>query len=413
MSTEKFKLAIVAPTAFFYQVALFKELAEHPRLDLTVYFCSEEGLSGGDIFKKFNTKGKWGVEHELLDGYNYKFLTNYSPRPSYLNWPMGLVNPGIWGALKKQKLDGVVLMSWMNPTWWMAILASMVNKFPIFYLTDTNVQAEPLKPGWKSFLKRLLLRHFLFKITSGFLCVGEANKEFYKYHGVPDSKLVDFAFTWGYKSLLNKARELEPKREEIRSSLGIAKDARIILYCGRLSPEKSPFTLLEAFERLELPGKTLIFVGDGKLRESLETYTAKHGIESVHFVGFQNRPEIPKYYAAADLLVVPSDREATGGVINEAMCFKLPVIISDQVGFGMDLVQEDVNGFSFPVGDPNSLAISIKRLFSLPEDERLEMGTQSLQRMTEWSERDLPGFLTRFLDDMATCKDGPKTEHQA
>ena len=101
MIPTKFKLAIVAPTAFFYQVALFRELAKHPNIDLMVYYCSTEGLTGGDIYRKFNTNGVWGVEQELLEGYNYTFLRNYSPRPSYLNWPMGLMNPAIWSELKK------------------------------------------------------------------------------------------------------------------------------------------------------------------------------------------------------------------------------------------------------------------------------------------------------------------------
>jgi glycosyltransferase involved in cell wall biosynthesis len=393
-------VAIVAPTAFFYQVALFRELADHPRIDLTVLFCSDEALTGQDIPKKFNTDGQWGFEDDLLRGYRYKFLRNFSPRPSYLNWPVGLVNPGIWGELERLKPAAVVLMSWMNPTWWLAILACLRYKIPFLYLTDTNIQAEPLKPRWKTWPKSLLLRSILFKHTSGFLCVGEANRDLYKYYGVPESKLVDFAFTWGYQDLLGRAQRLKHERDQIRSELGFQQDSRVILYCGRLSPEKSPEVLLEAFQRLELPGKDLIFVGDGKLRRRLETYIARHDLDSVHLLGFKNRQEVPNYYAIADVLVVPSFREATGAVINEAMCFELPIIVSDQVGFGMDLVRHGYNGFSFPVGDVGALAGSLKQLFDLPEEKRLEMGARSLDLMTEWSERDLASSLAQYLDSL-------------
>ena len=82
MAKSKYKIAIVAPTSLFYQIALFRDLTSHPKIDLTVYFCSDEGLSGQDINKKFNTGGEWGVGDDLLRGYNHKFLRNYSPRPS-------------------------------------------------------------------------------------------------------------------------------------------------------------------------------------------------------------------------------------------------------------------------------------------------------------------------------------------
>ena len=48
-SKSRFKVAIIAPTCFYYQAALFRELAANPRIDLTVYFCSDEGLSARDV----------------------------------------------------------------------------------------------------------------------------------------------------------------------------------------------------------------------------------------------------------------------------------------------------------------------------------------------------------------------------
>ena len=401
MVKSKYKIAIIAPTSLFYQIALFRDLSIHPKIDLTVYFCSDEGLSGQDITKKFNTRGVWGVEDDLLRGYKYKFLRNYSPRPSYLNWPIGLVNLGIWNELRKTRPDAVVLMSWMNPTWWLAIIGCLRYKIPFLYLTDSNIQSEIQNPRrWKSRFKDILLRKILFKLASGFLCVGIANKRFYQYYGVPDNMFVDFAFTWGYEDLLTQAGELSGRRDQIRNELSLNKDSVVILFCGRLSPEKNPGVLLEAFQRLELPEKNLLIVGDGKLRKQLEDYTEQHEVPSVHFLGFRNRQEILKYFAIADLLVVPSNREATGGVINEGMCFKLPVIVSDQVGFGLDLVQQGVNGFSFPVGDAEALARTILRFFKLSRGEKEAMGQRSLEIMTEWSQRDVAESLFQYMETL-------------
>jgi glycosyltransferase involved in cell wall biosynthesis len=395
---RQYKVTLISPTCFFYQTAIYQELASNPRLDLTVCFCSKEGLHGGDVARKFNTKGRWTNEEDLLHGYNHKFLRNFSPKPSYLSWPFGLINIGIWNELRRQRPDVVILMSWMNPTWWFAILACLYFKIPFMYMTDTNVQGELNKSPWKATVKNLLIGKGLFKLAFGFLYVGEANRRMYKYYGVPDKKLVDFAFTWGYRKFLNHAKELTPQKTQHRINMGIPVDSRVILYCGRFSKEKSPSVLLKAFHRLDLPRKELVFLGDGKLRKQLEQYVSENNIDSVHFVGFKNREEISKYYSIADVLVLPSAREATGAVINEAMCFRLPIIVSDQVGFSMDLVQDQYNGYCFPVGDIDALTDNIKQLFQLPVEERLKMGDRSYDLMTEWSQRDLAESLVGYLD---------------
>ena len=74
VTERRYKLSIVSPTPFFYQTPLYRALAVHPRIDLSVYFCSDEALTGKDIVKKFNTVAHWGDEEDSLRGYNYKFL---------------------------------------------------------------------------------------------------------------------------------------------------------------------------------------------------------------------------------------------------------------------------------------------------------------------------------------------------
>ena len=87
---------IVGPTCFYYHSPLFRSLASNPRFDLKVYFCSDEPILGRDVAQEFRTDGRWGQEEEWLRGFEYEFLKNYSPFPSYLKWPFGLVNIGIW-----------------------------------------------------------------------------------------------------------------------------------------------------------------------------------------------------------------------------------------------------------------------------------------------------------------------------
>jgi glycosyltransferase involved in cell wall biosynthesis len=182
--------------------------------------------------------------------------------------------------------------------------------------------------------------------------------------------------------------------------LGIAEDQCVFLYCGRLSPEKNPIQLLEAYHQVKSPRKSLVIVGDGSLRQPMQEFAAANNVESLHFLGFQDRNSIPKFYAMADALVLPSQKETWGMVVNEAMCFSLPVIVSDQVGAARDLVTDGYNGFEFPEGDLNGLTASLNRFLDTSQQEKVEMGARSLEIIKSWNKRDLASVLVQFSDQL-------------
>ena len=411
----RFKVAIVAPTCFYYQVPLFRQLAANPRLELTVYFCTEEALKAQDLLHMYRTGGVWGDEHELLSGYAHKFLPNYSPQPSYLKWPFGLMNFGVWAEVRKNRPNAVILMSWMNVTWWVLIAACLTYKVPFLYMTDANAHGHERVPRWKKWIKHAFLGKFVFRRAAGFLCAGTANLEYYAYHGVPENKLVPFAYSGGYETMLQASVELTPSKSRLRTEQGIAESTIVILYCGRLSKEKALFDLLDAFRTVQSqhPEVILALVGDGGLRKELEARVAELNLQSVRFLGFQNRKEIAKYYVTADALVLPSFRETWGIVVNEALCFGLPVIVSDQVGAGDDLVLHEYNGFRFPSGDVEALGRCIKTLVELPKEERLAMGHRSLDLSNAWIKRDLPGTLVQYLETLDSRKAEARGHGQA
>ena len=397
---NQYKLAIIAPTCFYYQVELFRALSNHPRIDLTVYFCSEEALHASDVRIMYETNNTWGDESDLLYGYNYKFIPNRSPSPSYLKWPFGLMNVSIWDEINTSKPDAVILMSWMNVTWWIAIAACLRHNVPFFYLTDANVQAELEGPTWKKWLKKSFLGNIVFKLAAGFLCAGTANRMFYQFFGVPDRKLVPFAYSWGYASHLQSWDKMKSLRSKLRKEQGIPEDSLVILYCGRLSEEKNFLDLVRAYERISSPNKVLNVVGDGPLRETYEAYMDKYGVKSVFFRGFQSRKDISNHYATADLLVLPSRRETWGMVVNEAMCFSLPIISTFQVGAAHDLVKDGVNGFVYESGDVDALTKKIQELADMPDDERQTIGAKSRELIERWVMQDLGQSLSQYFDQI-------------
>jgi glycosyltransferase involved in cell wall biosynthesis len=76
----------------------------------------------------------------------------------------------------------------------------------------------------------------------------------------------------------------------------------------------------------------------------------------VRFAGFLNQSRIAEAYAAADALVLPSEAETWGLVVNEAMASGLPCFVSDRVGCGPDVIERGVTGDIHPAGNVDALA---------------------------------------------------------
>jgi glycosyltransferase involved in cell wall biosynthesis len=82
------------------------------------------------------------------------------------------------------------------------------------------------------------------------------------------------------------------------------------------------------------------------------------------FAGFLNQTEVSKAYVAANVLVLPSESETWGLVVNEAMACGLPAIVSDTVGCAPDLIEKGRTGYVFPVGRTEVLAEKLSQLAS-------------------------------------------------
>jgi glycosyltransferase involved in cell wall biosynthesis len=107
-----------------------------------------------------------------------------------------------------------------------------------------------------------------------------------------------------------------------------------------------------------------VFVGSGELEVALRESAAKLAVPAF-FTGFKNQSELPACYAAADALVLPSQSETWGLVVNEAMACGLPAVVSDVIGCVPDLIDEGATGYAFPAGNPAALAGRLLQLAAL------------------------------------------------
>jgi glycosyltransferase involved in cell wall biosynthesis len=102
-------------------------------------------------------------------------------------------------------------------------------------------------------------------------------------------------------------------------------------------------------------------------------------------------------------MVLPSEYEPFGLVVNEAMLCGCPVAVSDRVGSGDDLVSPGQNGFVFPVGNVDALADILRSALSAPAHLR-ELGDAARRRMSTWAPADYIEALVRAVDQACNFK---------
>jgi len=142
----------------------------------------------------------------------------------------------------------------------------------------------------------------------------------------------------------------------------------------RLIPVKDPATLLEAFARVRRPSDRLVLVGDGPLREQLETTVRGLDLQSsVTFTGVVERDEVYRILNRADVFVTTSAGEGLPVALLEAMGCGCPVVVSD-IPPHREIAKRTTDVPLVRVGDTTGFARSLRKVFALEEADRRELG---------------------------------------
>lgn len=327
----------------------------------------------------------------LLEGYSHEFVQ--SP---FMFGPAGLLclRPRIKRLLQRLKPDAVWIHGWGDVYSVAAWNVAWTLGIPVLLRGESHLKCLRGGP-----LRRWLHRQILtrcFGTVSRFLAIGSANREFYLSYQVPARKIVDVPYAVDNAWFARKDEAIDQETHEWRERLGIAKGETVIGFFGKLKKVKRPDLALRgvALAVAGLPPEQrpwLVFVGDGPLRDRLAKLAARLYPERTLFLGFQNQTRLPALYHLVDLLLLPSDYEPWGLVVNEAMNAARPVLVSDHVGCAKDLVKPQVNGGVFRAGDADGLA-ALLRPFLVDAALREQAGRESLAIINTWSfEEDLNG----------------------
>lgn len=370
------RLGVLATHPIQYHAPLYRALANE--LDLAVYFAHQQ-TAAGQADAGFGVAFEWDVP--LLDGYAHTFLTNRAVRPDVGTFS-GCHTPEIADIIDRERFDAFLVNGWYNRSYWQAIRACWRTGTPLLVRGDSQLHT-PRSPA-KRLIKEAAYRTFIPRFD-GYLVVGQRAREYYLHYGARPERLhfvphfVDNAF------FAASAERLQAERSALREQHGLGPEGSVLLFAGKFIPVKRPLDFIRAVAALahRMPGVEGAMVGEGPLRAEIEAEIERTGAP-IQLLGFFNQTEMPKAYTLADALVLSSETETWGLVVNEALACGLPAVVSSGVGCAPDLIDAGVTGETYPMGNVEALASAMERALHLaqlpatPLALRAKMQTYSL-----------------------------------
>lgn len=369
-----YKIGVFACNPVPYKAPLYRYLSQQPEFDVEVLYGSARGATEGDL--GFGTNQRWDIP--LLEGYSYSVLRDMGP--SGADGFFTTANPSLFTQIDKS-FDAILIHE------------GYFRLSTIFALVAANLQDVPVLlhgPGFdigsSSLSTRIAKSTYIRSILSGVDAVMAdctANRQYYKEYGFPSDRIFTMRAAVDNERFQKLRKQLtDANVESVRSELRIPSDDKIVLSVGKLIERKRPFDILDAVDRLnEDINVSLVYVGDGKLCDVLKRRCEERGIDNVAFAGFQNQSELPRFYEAADVFVIPSAYDPSPKALNEAMNFGLPIVTSDGVGSAPDLIKD--NGFVYERDNTDELAEKLQYLLE-NDDEREQMSERSAAIIDEW-----------------------------
>lgn len=375
------RLAVVVSHPIQYYAPWFAQLAAAPDLELMVFHLWDFGIARR-LDRGFGQPLRWDLP--LLAGYPSRLLPNRARDPGTHHFG-GLHNPSLVPELLAWRPDALLLFGYAWRSHLCLLLDPRLRRLPVLFRGDSHALVRPVGlPAVLRFRLAGLLRRLLLRRCAAALAVGRANAAWLAACGVPQGRIVLAPHAVDNDRFRAAAPAALAEARAWRAELGIDPAAPVLLFAGKFEARKRPHNLLAAFAALQHPTAVLVLVGAGALEAELRRSAAALPPGRVLVLPFQNQSAMPRVYALADLVVLPScgPGETWGLCINEAMNLARPAIVSSHVGCAADLVIPGRTGWIVPAGDGAALRAALAD--ALADPARLRAMGEAAREHVGW-----------------------------
>lgn len=291
--------------------------------------------------------------------------------------------PSLWQLYRLRREYDLVYVCGLRVLGWAGMAAQILFGKPCILRAEARGELSGefiwktpegrIRPVSRMLFRPLVaLRNRLFRKAAGFLSISTPIREEFLAAGVPSARIADIPNGLDVETF---RPDPAADRAALRTTLGLPPGAAIFAYSGKLNRGKGLERLLRTWSRFaaDRPRAHLALVGSGKgqslsCEEDLRRFVRERRLESsVTFTGYVEN--VPDYLHAADVFAFPSESEAQGLAVLEAMACNLPVIASRIPGI-MDMVADGVNGKLVDPQDEEAWVEAFAEFMAAPETFR-------------------------------------------
>lgn len=337
---QPLRVTIVCNQVIPYRTPVFDALAADPGIDLEVVYLSRR-----------EKNREWEVKPPR---HAHVMLQSWSTYVSSRDWPIHL-HRGLRAALDKHDPDVVVTMGYDSPGFWQAAYWAMRHGAGrVLYMGSTALSSRT-KVGPVALLRRRFVAEM-----HAFLAYGSWARDY----------LLALGANWDDIFVGMNTVDVAAVSAGVDAATPIPRRAEHeLLYVGQLIRRKGVHVLVDALAALGAMDWRLHIAGSGPEEAALRAQIAGLGLEArVVFHGYKQSAELAPLMAGCDVLVMPSQSEVWGLVVNEALAAGLFVVAGQTAGAVPDLLRPGLNGYATDANHPRRLAATLAKAMTAPKD---------------------------------------------
>src|SRR3989339_40822 len=319
-----------------YRLPLFEELAKH--VDLQVYHCQYK-----------SKRRKWSVP---LSDYTFKnkILLSFKIGPF-------MINPTVIYELLLNKYD-VYVIGEDQRVFFTKIAVFLMAKI---YSKPVVLWSGMVEVNYYEYYKNIIDKYIFniigrlyYNLASSFVAYSQATKRYLIDNGAEESKIFTGTQVLSRENVFGIFVD-----KDNRANSGF-KDKLVILCVSYFDKRKGIDVLIKAVNKLNRKDVSLIILGSGSEEASLKKLAKNN--KNILFPGYLEKEKKAYYYSIADVFVLPTFSDAWGLVVNEAMMFGLPIILTHDAGCSEELVSG--NGYVVNSGNVEELSDALNKIFN-------------------------------------------------
>lgn len=331
------KVLWINPSFLDYRIPLYEEIYKRSNNNFHLIYSKNR------IPERCDTKIKKVLKsnaHAIIDE---KRINIGHTKSDMANTSLSIPFPkGLYKYISEIKPEVIISEGFFQFTPW-AVLYSFIHKIPLIIAYERTAHTERNCPFY-----RRLYRKIINLFVSGYVVNGVLSKEYLISLGAKPDRIYTGAMCADSFHLAQSVRNFSAsEKASLKQTLNVDQRGYLYIYVGRIIELKGVIYLLKAWEKhiLKHNYDKLLIIGDGILQHDYKHQFSS--CNSIVFTGSIDYADIYKYYAIADVFVIPTLEDNWSLVVPEAMACGLPIACSIYNGCYPELVHDGINGTLF------------------------------------------------------------------